>query len=195
MPATIPDLHLSHGQLVWAACYGRAPSKVLTNRVRYLRQLGVPRFDDADNDNRGRRTRYTFDDLCILGIGLTALSFGVKPRDVGRMLNASRADVLAGSHTAWKELPEGVLDEPWVRSRGASVPVYEDEFFLRLQDPDDNPLRDRPIFAPDDPTQPWLYAIEHSPGEPVRRNIPLKRLMVQWVAWALEAPEMKPGRK
>ena len=37
--------------------------------------------------------------------------------------------------------------------------------------------------------------VERFAGEAPRRLLPLKRLMLQWVAWALEAPLTKPGRK
>ena len=43
----IPDLQLSLGQLAWTLNLGQTPPQHLFDRLRYLRQIGIP-FDPND---------------------------------------------------------------------------------------------------------------------------------------------------
>ena len=42
MPQRLPDLELTHGQLLWSIRYGREPTQLVKDQVRYLRTLGIP---------------------------------------------------------------------------------------------------------------------------------------------------------
>jgi hypothetical protein len=93
-------------------------------------------------------------------------------------------------------LPASAFEAEWVKSRGAVVPMMN-EIVLRLHDR----YSERPgsfELVPGDPfaalTQ-FATVTERYPGDEGRTLLPLTRLVIELVAWAREAPEIKPGRK
>jgi hypothetical protein len=93
-------------------------------------------------------------------------------------------------------LPPSAFEQAWVKSRGAVVPIM-DEVFLRLHDRYSErhgtfELVPGDAFA----ALTQIEALtEKYPGGEVRTLLPLTRLVLELVAWAREAPEIKPGRK
>ena len=69
MPTAVPEMSLSHGQVLWALARGRQPEATMVDEVRYLRQLGVP-FRPAElGRGRGNRLRYRYEHLIEFGGG------------------------------------------------------------------------------------------------------------------------------
>ncbi|QCI79150.1 hypothetical protein E6W36_05020 [Hankyongella ginsenosidimutans] len=98
---------------------------------------------------------------------------------------------------AWLELPDAAIAADWVKSRGRIKPLIADEMFVRLHDRRGEKWGQIDLIGAQEAGDalPMLEPVERFGSEAPRRLIPLKRLMLQWVAWALEAPDIKPGRR
>ena len=190
------DINLSHGQVAWVLARGQPPSAQMLDQLRYLRQLGVPFAKQELGGGRGNRIRYGFDHLIELGVALFGLQRGMAPREVARILVGHRAgfrrcyrDILAG-------LSPAVFEAEWAKSRGAIVPI-SNEIVLRLHDRYSEQPGSFELIPgePLDLLTQLATITERYPGGEVRTVLPLTRLIVELIAWAREAPEIKPGRK
>jgi hypothetical protein len=190
-------MNLTHGQLVWAVGYGRDPDQVLKDQIRYLRLLGIPPTVNAKASGSGKRIRYDFYDLVELGLAVTALGLGSRPKDFAAVLAGNREAMRKVYADAWRELPDEAIKADWVQSRGQSNVMLGDEKYIRLHDRRSSEWGKFDVVGPEDvgPNLGILEPIERFANEPPRRVLPLKRLMLQWAAWALEAPDIKPGRR
>lgn len=197
MPQSLPDLNLTHGQLAWAVGYGRAPDQILKDQIRYLRLLGIPPAANAKASGSGRRIQYDFYDLVELGLAVTALGLGSRPKDIAAVLVANREAMREVYARAWRQLPDDAIKADWVLSRGQSNVMLGDELYIRLHDRRAGQLGQFDVVGPEEvgPNLGILEPIERFANEPPRRVLPLKRLMLQWVAWALDAPDIRPGRR
>ncbi len=198
LPSLIPSLSLSRGQLLFAVCYGQDSSNLVRERVQYLSQLGVPGASPTGPLGRGNRRSYNFDDLAEVGVGLVALSYAFRPKDITKALVEDRDPFHRHCAAAWQDLPEDIMTEHWVSSRGSAKIVPEDEFFVRAHDRSSDGFGTFDFISPADTNGDLsllFEPIERYPGEPVRRLISLTRFLPQWVYWALKAPDIKAGRK
>jgi hypothetical protein len=190
------DLSLTHGQVAWVLSRGQEPTVLLLDQLRYLRQLGVP-FTKAElGGGRGNRIRYGFDHLIELGVALFGLQRGMAPREVAGIVVERRAKLRGCYRDVLAALPPTAFEAEWVKSRGAVVP-FMNETFLRLNDryserPGSFELVPGDAFAA---LMQFKTPTETYPGGEVRTLLPLDRLVIELVAWAREAPEIKPGRK
>ena len=190
------ELSLTHGQVAWALARGRPPDALLIDQLRYLRQLGVPFSKSELGGGRGHRIRYGFDQLIELGVALFGLQRGMAPREVAGILVEHRAELRRCYRNIVAVLPAPAIEAEWVKSRGAVVPLMN-ETFLRLHDR----YAERPgscELVPGDPfalLQQFATVTERYPGGETRTLVPLTRLVIELVAWARVAPEIKPGRK
>jgi hypothetical protein len=190
------DLSLTHGQVAWALARGQAPSAQLLDQLRYLRQLGVPFSEQELGGGRGNRIHYGFDHLIEMGVTLFGLQRGMAPRELARILVDHRAELRRCYRDTLVALPASAFEAEWVKSRGAVVPIMN-EIFLRLYDR----YSERPgsfELVPGDPfaaLMQFATVTERYPGGEVRTLLPLTRLVIELVAWARQAPEIKPGRK
>jgi hypothetical protein len=164
--------------------------------LRYLRQLGVSFSKSELGGGSGNRIRYGFDHLIELGVAVFALQRGMRPRELARILADHRAEFRRWYRDTLAALPASAFEAEWVKSRGAMVPI-RNEIFLRLHDR----YSERPgsfELVPGDPfalLAQFATVTERYPGDEVRTLLPLTRLVIELVAWAREAPEIKPGRK
>jgi hypothetical protein len=194
-PTPLPDLNLSHGQVLWALARGTLPDRVLRDDVRYLRLLGVP-FREAElGAGRGNRVRYRFEHLIELGVALFGLRHGMRPREVASLLTRDRKSLRSLYRSAWQKQPPTAVEQPWVKSRGAIVTLLADELFLRMHDRYSSKPGTIETVGPDElhELSDFLGMAEKYPGEKARILLPLTRLVLELVAWAQEAPEFKPG--
>lgn len=198
MPQSLPDLNLTLGQVLWALGEGRDPDKLLRDQVRYLRQLGIPRKSADAAAGSGNRIRYDFHDLVELGLALTGLKLRFRPKDIKAGIDADRERLHDAVELAWRELPEEVLEERWPKSRGTTKPILADDLYLRLHDRRSEQWGKLDMVGFDDDLttgrQPF-DAIERMPDGQILDVISLKRSIVPWVAWALEAPGIRTGPK
>jgi hypothetical protein len=194
--ASTLDLSLTHGQVAWVLSRGQEPTLLLLDQLRYLRQLGVP-FTEAElGGGRGNRIRYGFYHLIELGVALFGLQRGMAPREVAGIVVEHRDELRRCYSDVLTALPPGAFEADWVKSRGAVVPIM-DEIFLRLHDRYSD-RRGSFDLVPGDPFAAFMQfrtLTETYPGGEVRTLLPLTRLVIELVAWAREAPEIKPGRK
>jgi len=195
MPRAVPDLSLSHGQVLWALARGRHPEPTMADQVRYLRQLGVP-FRPAElGRGRGNRLRYRYAHLIELGVALFALRRGLKPREIATLLVGKRKRLREIYRKAWCDQPEAAVASEWAKSRGRIVPVLANELFLRLHDRYSAAPGTIELLGQDqirDLSQ-LVALVEIYPGEEARTLLPLTRLALELVAWAQEAPELRTG--
>lgn len=195
MPQRLPDLDLTQGQLLWAIRYGREPNQRVKDQVRYLRTLGIPASAQDQARGPGARIRYDFFDLIEIGLAVTALDLRFRPQDIAAVLVGQRELMRNAYIEAWKELPDAILEADWVKSRGRKKPLLQDEFPLRLHERHSEMWGQVDFVSAEEATteMPILEPIERFADGPPQRLIPIKRLMIQWVVWALEAPPTKPG--
>ena len=193
---TPTKLSLTHGQVAWALARGQPPTALLLDQLRYLRQLGVPFSKSELGGGRGNRIQYGFDHLIELGVALFGLQRGMAPREVAGILVEHRAELRRCFRDIVAALPAAAFEAEWVKSRGAVVPLMN-EAFLRLHDR----YAEQPgsyALVPGDPftlLQQFATVTERYPGGETRTLVPLTRLVIELVAWARVAPEIKPGRK
>jgi hypothetical protein len=195
MPKPLPKLNLTHGQVAWALSLGKPPEQRLLDEMNYLRQLGIPFEKSELGMGRGNRARYRFDHLIELGVGIAALRRGMKPKDIAGFLIAKRKELRRSYRTAYLEQPPAALEADWVKSRGQTMALLSRPRYLRLHDRyADAPGKIEHIRQ--DEITDWreLFGMtERYPGETARTLFPLTVMVLEWVAWALEAPETRPG--
>lgn len=195
MPASLPDLSLTLGQVLWALNDGRPPDTLLKDRVRYLRQLGMPEGAATQKSGSGRRIRYGFHDLVELGLGVAGLKRRFQPMDICKVLVEGRAAMRAAIEIAWGDIPEAALSAPWVKSRGSIRPIPDEEIFLRLHARHTEKWGKVDLVGPDragSRFEPFSPVETFDDGEQAAL-LPLKTLMLPWVVWAMEAPVTRPG--
>ena len=190
------NLSLTHGQVAWVLSRGQQPSTLLLDQLRYLRQLGVPFSKQELGGGSGNRIRYGFDHLIELGVALFGLQRGMAPREVAGILVEHRVEFRRLYRDTVTALPPGAFEAEWVKSGGEVVPI-RNEICLRLHD---RYSEHKGTFelVPGDAFAAMMEfknITETYPGGEVRTLLPLTRLVVELVAWAREAPEIKPGRQ
>jgi hypothetical protein len=197
MPALMPELDLTLGQMLWAVRYGHEPDRHFRDQIRYLRLLDIPPAAAAQASGPGKRICYGFADLVELGLAVTGLDLGFRPKDIAVVLVGQREDMHRLYARAWLELPEPALSAEWVRSRGRLGAMIDGEILIRLHDRRSGKWGEIDIVDAGEAGagQPVFEPVERFAAESPRRLLPLKRLMLQWVAWAFEAPDFRPGRK
>jgi hypothetical protein len=197
MPHPLPDFQLTHGQAMWALAYGQEPPRLMLDRVRYLRSLGIPFAPEEQVVGRGNRLRYDYMHLVETGFGLLGLSYGFRPRDIAAVLVDNRDGMRQAYAAAYLEQPLGALTADWVKSRGRIRPIIADEMFIRLHDRHGDAHGSFEVIGMDEAksADELFEPVERFPGELARRVIPATRYILQWVVWALEAPVTPPGRK
>lgn len=195
MPRQLPNLELTYGQLLWSIRYGREPNQLVKDQVRYLRTLAIPSAAKEQARGPGSRITYDFFDLVEIGVAVTALDFRFRPKDIAAVLADKRDEMRKVYASVWKELPDAALAAEWVKARGKQTPLLADETYLRLHDRRSEQWGTVDFAGPDEATAdlPFFEPIERFADSNAKRLIPLKLLMIQWVAWALEAPATKPG--
>ncbi len=195
MPQRLPDLELTHGQLLWSIRYGREPTQLVKDQVRYLRTLGIPAAAKEQARGPGSRIRYDFFDLVEIGLAAAALDLRFRPQDIAAVLAGNREEMRKVYSTTWKELPKAALQADWVKSQGRQIPLLGDEVYLRLHERRSEQWGQMDFVNAEEATDelPFFEPVERFAGARPQRLIPLKRLMIQWVAWAFEAPPTKPG--
>jgi hypothetical protein len=195
MMTRVPELQLSHGQVLWALARGMLPEQRLIDQVRYLRQLGVPFRPSEQGTGRGNRLRYSYEHLIELGVAIFALRRGLQPREITGFLVGKRKHLRELYRKAFCDQPETAVDAGWVKSRGRVVPLLANEIFLRLHDRYSKEPGRLELLTGDSLVDPgeWFMPVEVYPGEQARTLVPLTRLALELVTWAKEAPELKPG--
>lgn len=192
MLGPLPDFELTHGQLLWAINYGREPDQRLRDQVRYLRTIGVPAAANEQARGPGSRITYDFFDLMEVGLAITALNLRCRPKDIAAVLVQQRKGMRATYTDVWRAIAEGALEADWVRRRQGIL--LQDEFYLRVHDRRSEKWGQIDLVGPEDVTElPMFEPIERFSVGPPKPLIPMMRLMIQWVAWAREAPPTKPG--
>jgi hypothetical protein len=195
----IPELNLSYGQVAWVLNAGAPAPRALLDQLNYLRQLGIPFSPKERRHGRGHRLRYGYDHLVECGVGLYALRHHIKPADVKRVLVTHRVQMRARYRQALGEQPEAALRADWVKSGGTIGVLLGDEIWLRLHDRFAEEPGAFELVGPGDLDVPEgsgvFDLVERFHGQQMRGLVPLTRLVLQWTAWALKAPETKPGPK
>jgi hypothetical protein len=192
-----PRLHLSYGQVAWTLSLGAPPAARLLDQLNYLRQLGIPFAGDERPAGSGNRRRYGYYELVECGVGLHAIRHGMKPIDFTQLLVGKRNLMRHSYRRAVKDQPEAALRAPWIKTHGKEMPVIEGEIWLRLHDRYAEQPGKIDVLGLNDLDAPEgtgvLDWVERYPGERTRGLVPLTRLVLQWTAWALEAPETRTG--
>jgi hypothetical protein len=192
----IPKFKLSHGQVAWAVSGGREPQQSTLDTLRYLRQVGVPFTDDEQGIGRGRRLAYTFNHLIECALAVYVIQRGAKPRQVAPFLVGDRKTLRKLYGDTYRDLPEAALNADWVKSRGRLRPILNGEQFIRVHERYRDTGGEVEMM-----TMEEIVSYSASFGDRVERYrdrvfplVPLKRVMIEAVAWALEAPVTRPGR-
>lgn len=194
-----PRLALSYGQIAWVLNLGQEPPRTLLNQLNYLRQRGIP-YRDPKTATPGSGNRQTYDYAALIecGVALSAFHRGMKIADIEFVLEERGREMRRWYVQALKELPEAALHQPWVKSRGRMLPILGEELFLTLHDRYAEQGRhvelQKQAVDPIAEAFEWLRGTKSNTGLVSARVLPLTRLVLQWTAWALEAPEIRTGR-
>ena len=198
MKAIVDSLELTFGQVAWALCAGQTPDQITLDRLRHLRQWGVPFSKKEQGAGSGNRQTYAFDHLIECAVGIYAVRQRFKPTDVAKIQVGDRKTLRNLARERFLSMPKSLLSDAWVKSRGTiPPPMMESEEFIRLHDKvHEEPgtfsvvtfeeLKSNPLYSFGD-------LVERYPSGETIPLVPLKRVMLQAVAWALEAPKTKPG--
>ena len=195
MPQNVPTLRLTLGQLLWALSHGQEPDQILKDQVRYLRQLGIPETSSKASPGSGNRVLYDFHDLVELGIAAKGLELRFRPKDVVTAILDDRENFRKKITAAWRDLPEPALTAPWVKTRGKTIAVIQDEYYIRLHDRRSEKWGTLEFILPErlgHELSPTMLEERFPDGE-TRSIIQLKQSMLPWIAWALEAPKPRRG--
>lgn len=195
MPA-IPRLQLTHGQVAWALCGGHAPDRRTLDALRYLRQLGVP-FTPAElGVGRGNRLTYRYDHLIECAVALYAVRRGMKPGEGAGFLVAERKTLRKLYRSTFHDTSEAALNAEWVKSRGKTIASLDNEHFLRLHARSADTRGTIESMTLDEAItyRAGLGDLVERYSDGVHPLVPLRRVMLEAVAWALIAPVTPPGR-
>jgi hypothetical protein len=188
-------LELTQGQVAWTLSLGQPPTKQTADQLRYLRQIGVP-FSEAElGVGRGYHLHYGYDQLIECGVALYAIRRGMVPREAAQHLIAQRRRLRRTYRQAFLEQPDAALTAPWVKSRGKMVAIPSTRYDLRLHNRySHTPGRIEMVMFPN-PQEGASSGdlVERFADNESRVWVPLTRLVLEWTAWALEAPELKRG--
>jgi DNA-binding transcriptional MerR regulator len=201
MPSKIPTLSLSHGQVLRAIALGLEPSQRMIDEARYLRTLGIPFNEKKHSTGRGNRRRYDFDDLIELAIAFYYLRHGMKPKDLREYMPKARKGLRELARQTFLSLPDAALSVEWVKSRGKQIPMINNEIFLPFHDRySETPgkIEAAQSASPPEPGSMQELVAMFIPASTLSNGdnkpmIPLTRLVLETVGWALEVPEVKTG--
>jgi hypothetical protein len=158
--------------------------------------MGIPHDEDKVGTGRGNRLLYRYEDIVELGVALYALHRGMKPMDIAIAIKQDRETYLQVFRDALARLSEAELNADWVKSRGRTIPVFLSDIHLRLHARYSKTPGRYEIVAPDQATSiEQMFGLReiHGDGEGIFL-VPLTRLAIEYLAWAREAPEIRPGR-
>lgn len=197
MAPPLPELSLSHGQMLWALGHGRAADDTLKDQVRYLRQLGIPTNSSLQAPGRGNRVRYGIHDLIELGLAMTGLRYRFRPKDIQAVLQDDREQLRLHTIFAWGEQPDDILEQDWVKSRQSPDMIIRPEIYLRMHDRRRKSGGHLEILGTERaaPGEGILMPVEVFEDGEYRLIIPVMLLSIPWIAWALEAPSIRTGPK
>ncbi len=191
----IPNLELTHGQMLQAIAFGREPGAGVRDKARYLRQLGIPRPPGA-GPGKGQRIVYGFDDLALVGFGLLALGEGYRPRVLTELMAHGREELVGHIHSAWTGYTEDFVNEPGFKNLGKSMTTLAEPWYLRLHGRAGRQMAGIELVqGRGDETSPVVVPYEVIPGEAPAKLFEIDYWLPQWVAWARSAPPQPRGRQ
>lgn len=192
----IPSLHLTHGQVAWALCGGQPPDRRTLDTLRYLRQLGVPFTEDELGIGRGNRLTYHYDHLIECAVALYAIRRGAKPRLAAGFLVGDRKTLRKLYRSTFLDRPEGAFDADWIESGGQIRPMLADEHFVRVHDryADTGGKVEQMTLDEVMSYHASLADLVERYPDGVYPLVPLRRVILETVYWALRAPVTPPGR-
>ena len=194
----IPNLSLSLGQVAWSLSFGEQPKQYLIDKLNYLRQLGIPFPREKRASGSGNRVIYTYYDLIECGVAFHALNNGMKPADIVKVLADDRKNMHHLYGLALAEQPDAGLTADWVKSRGKSGAMLENDISLRLHSRYSETPHKVEAIGFDDPNNQDVSAmfdlVDHF-GSSQEKLVPLTKLALQWTYWAQQAPTIRTGPK
>jgi hypothetical protein len=119
----------------------------------------------------------------------------MRPQDVAKFLVDHRKFLRQLYVKAFLDQPAQAIEADWVKSRGRIVPLLSGEIFLRIHDRYSAAPGKVEMLQQDEISSlsDFFMLAEKYPGDKTRTLLPLTRLALELVAWAREAPEIKPG--
>jgi hypothetical protein len=193
--AIIPNLELTHGQMLQAIAFGREPGAEVRDKARYLRQLGIPRPPGA-GPGKGQRVVYGFDDLALVGFGLLALGEGYRPRVLTELMAHGRVELVGYIRAAWTNYTEEFVNGAWTKMRGKSLTTLAEPWYLRLHGRAGKQMAGIELVqGRGDDASSAVVPYEVIPGEAPAKLFEIDYWLPQWVAWACAAPPQPRGRQ
>jgi hypothetical protein len=159
-----------------------------------LRTLGVPFTPKELGGGRGNWLRSDYYQLTETGVAIAAIRRGMSPAEAAQVLLDNRAQLRVLYKQAFLEQPDGALQASWVKSRGREMVLLGNHLDLRLHKRySSTPGKIQTVLSESQiPGVQLGDALEQFDDETVAL-VPLTRLVLEWTAWALAAPEIKPG--
>jgi hypothetical protein len=195
MPS-IPRLQLTHGQVAWALCGGQPPDRRTLDALRYLRQLEVPFTEEEMGVGRGHRLSYGYDHLIECAVAMYAIRRGMKPRQAAGFLVAERKTLRTLYRSTFRDIPEAAFKAEWVKSRGQIKAVQDQEQFIRLHAryADTSGHIESMTLEEAITYQANVTDLVERYQNAIYPLVPLRRVILENLTWALIAPVTPPGR-
>jgi len=189
----LPDLSLTHGQALWAIAKGTEPRPRMKDEARYLRLLGIPFSKKEQGTGRGNKLTYDFDRLMELALALYCLQHGMKPKDVETYITKLRSDIRKLTRATFLEQSPEALNA-WIEHEDSVVLSAEPKYLAFYDRYSDTFGK---LEYPKKPEAKGLKGliepVTRMPNGNTRAAIPLTRIVLETVAWALRAPVIKTG--
>lgn len=200
MVRQVPTLALSHGQVLSALSRGKEPTARIKAEVRYLRLMGIPFSEQEVGRGRGNRIRYDFDQLIELAIAFFYLDNGLRPKDLKDYLPRERKKLLKYARDIYAGLSDEQLKADWLKS--GDEPILANAQYLPFHDRYSGEPGRLEFSPKKEMPEPLVnrkqisdYLTPHTrlPNGEVGKAMPITRIIIEALAYALAAPETKPG--
>ena len=202
MVADMPDISLSHGQVLQILSKGGKPPQRLQNEVRYLRSLGVPFKKKEGSTGSGNRLCYGYYEIIELAVAIEGIKRGMKKGDIAKYLLKDRKPLREYYLSAYTVLPEDAFKRDWMPTeRGVTIGTNYKQKYLRFHDRFSEAPGKLEFLSQDEIktlAESFRYMmdpVERYPDGEYRDLIPLTRMIIEIVNLAQQVREEKPGPK
>ena len=129
------------------------------------------------------------------GAALFALRNNMPARDISPWFSSNRKLLRKTSRQAWAALPDAALEQDWIKKRGGTM--ASDEIYFRLHDRHSQKDGTFDFVRHGDLVDVLRtgFVGERFDDQQFLPVLALKANMLQWVYWAQQAPEIRPGPK
>ncbi|WP_158886642.1 hypothetical protein [Rhodanobacter sp. L36] len=191
----VPRFALTRGQVAWTVCRGQTPEQSVLDQLRYLKQIGIPFADGAQEKGRGNRVTYSFYDLMDVAVAFEALRRGVPARLLKHLVER-RPIMRKAYRDCFKSIPEAAYEDRQALEARHQTTLYQNDIYISFKGrfsprPGDTQIVDSNHVSPE-VLEHLLDQLIHGPDT---TTIALMPLMIPIMVYAAKAPYTPTGPK